>query len=170
MLVFGITIYALAIVTANLLVARFGPGVTPINAFVLIGLDLALRNWLSLRMDAKRMALLIVSTGLLSYAINPATGMIAIASGLAFTLAALTDWLAFNTVAGSWFKRNLAGNSAGALVDSVVFPSLAFGALMPGIIALQFVAKVLGGSLWGLVIQRLTNFEAHDADASDVKT
>ncbi len=154
MLVLGIAIYALAIVTANLLVASLGPGVTPINAFVLIGLDLALRNWLALRMDARRMALLIASTGLVSYAINPASGMVAVASGVAFTLAALTDWLAFNTVAGSWFKRNLAGNSAGALVDSVVFPTIAFGALMPSIIALQFIAKVLGGSVWGWVIQR----------------
>lgn len=154
MLILGTAIYALAIITANLLVAKFGPSVTPINAFVLIGLDLALRNWLALRMAPRHMALLIVGTGILSYWINPASGMIAIASGVAFTAAALVDWLTFNTVAGSWLKRNLAGNSAGALVDSVVFPTLAFGALMPEIVALQFAAKVAGGSLWGYLINK----------------
>lgn len=154
MLILGITIYALAIITANLLVAKFGPSVTPINAFVLIGLDLALRNWLALKMQPKHMALLIIGTGVLSYWINPASGMIAVASGVAFTLAAMVDWLTFNTVAGSWMKRNLAGNSAGALVDSIVFPTIAFGALMPEIVAMQFAAKVAGGSMWGYLISK----------------
>jgi uncharacterized PurR-regulated membrane protein YhhQ (DUF165 family) len=152
----AIFIYAAAIVLANLSVATFGPSVTPINAFVLIGLDLALRNWLSLRMTKTSMAAMIVGTGALSYAINPASGMIAIASGVAFTLAALTDWMVFNTVAGHWLKRNFAGNSAGALVDSIVFPTLAFGSLMPTIVAAQFVAKVLGGTVWGWAINRGT--------------
>lgn len=150
----AIAIYALAIITANLLVAKFGPSVTPINAFVLIGLDLALRNWLALRMTPRHMALLIVGTGVLSYWINPASGMIAIASGVAFTLAALVDWITFNTATGSWMRRNFAGNSAGALVDSIVFPTLAFGALMPEIVVMQFLAKVAGGSLWGYLISK----------------
>ena len=62
--------------------------------------------------------------------------------------------LHYHAFAGSWLKRNLAGNSAGALVDSVVFPTLAFGALMPEIVALQFLAKVAGGSLWGYLINK----------------
>lgn len=150
----AIAIYALAIITANLLVAKFGPSVTPINAFVLIGLDLALRNWLALRMQPRHMPFLIVGTGVLSYWINPASGMIAIASGVAFTLAALVDWITFNTATGSWMRRNFAGNSAGALVDSIVFPTLAFGALMPEIVVMQFLAKVAGGSLWGYLISK----------------
>ena len=156
MIYLAIFIYALAIVLANLSVAMFGPSVTPINAFVLIGLDLALRNWLSLRMTKTAMAAMIVGTGALSYTINPASGMIAIASGVAFTFAAFTDWMVFNTVAGHWLKRNFAGNSAGALVDSIVFPTLAFGALMPTIVAAQFIAKVAGGTVWGWVINRGT--------------
>lgn len=148
------TIYALAIITANLVVAKFGPVASIYNSFFLIGLDLALRNYLALKIDAKRMALLIVGTGTLSYWINPASGMIALASGAAFTSAALVDWVTFNTATGSWVKRNLAGNSAGALVDSVVFPTLAFGALMPEIVAMQFTAKVAGGITWGYLIHK----------------
>lgn len=151
---FLIALYAAAIIAANLLVAQFGPSITPLNAFFLIGLDLALRNYLQLKMTKPQMGLMIIGTGALSYAVNPATGMIAVASGVAFTLAALTDWLTFNTVGGRWMVRNLAGNSAGALVDSVVFPTLAFGALMPEIVALQFFAKVAGGTVWGFLINR----------------
>ena len=149
-----VCLYASAIILANLLVATFGPSVTPINAFFLIGMDLALRNWLSFRMTKRSMAAMIAGTGVLSYLINPASGMIAVASGVAFTLAALADWATFNAVTGHWLKRNLAGNSVGALVDSVVFPTLAFGSLMPMIVVAQFVAKVTGGSVWGWMLSK----------------
>jgi len=151
---FLIALYAAAIITANLLVAKFGPSITPINAFFLIGLDLALRNYLALKMNRYQMAAMILVTGALSYAINPATGMIAIASGIAFTVAALADWATFNTVTGNWMKRNFAGNSVGALIDSVVFPTIAFGSLMPAIVVAQFAAKVLGGTMWGYLITK----------------
>jgi len=43
-------------------------------------------------------------------------------------------------------------------VDSLIFPTLAFGALMPHIVAMQFVAKVAGGALWSwLLNKRLAN-------------
>ncbi len=154
MLILAVFIYAGAIILANLSVATFGPTVTPVNAFVLIGLDLALRNWLSMRMTKSGMAAMILGTGFISYLINPASEMIAIASGVAFTLAAMADWLTFNTVTGHWMKRNFAGNSVGALVDSIVFPTLAFGSLMPLIVLAQFVAKVSGGAMWGWLIKK----------------
>ena len=150
----AIAIYSLATIVANLLVAQFGPQVTAINAFFLIGLDLALRNYLAMSMSSTAMASMIVGTGVLSYLINPASGMIAIASGVAFTAASLTDWFVFNTAKGAWLKRNFFGNSAGALVDSVIFPTIAFGGLMPMIVLSQFVAKVAGGSMWGYLIQK----------------
>ena len=151
---FLIAIYASAIIVANLIVAYFGPVASIYNSFFLIGLDLALRNYLSFKLDKKQMALMIVATGVLSYAINPASGMIAIASGVAFVLASLVDWVVFNTSTGNWMKRNFFGNSAGALIDSIVFPTIAFGALMPVIVASQFVAKVLGGTFWGYLIKK----------------
>jgi uncharacterized PurR-regulated membrane protein YhhQ (DUF165 family) len=154
---FLIGLYAAAIIAANLLVAQFGPSITPVNAFFLIGLDLALRNYLALKMNRYQMAAMILGTGALSYAINPATGMIAIASGVAFTAAALADWATFNTVTGNWIKRNFAGNSVGALIDSVVFPTIAFGALMPVIVVAQFAAKVAGGAAWGFLINKFLN-------------
>ena len=149
-----IAIYACAIIAANLLVAAFGPSVTPINAFFLIGLDLSLRNILGTRMKSWQMGSLIVSTGLLSYLVNPASGVIAIASGVAFTVATLADWMTFQSSTGSWIRRNFYGNSVGALLDSVIFPTIAFGAVMPLIVLAQFAAKVAGGACWGWLISK----------------
>ena len=63
----ALAVYATAMVLANLSVVAFGPSVTPINAFVLIGLDLALRDWLHVRLRMWQMAALIVGTGAMTY-------------------------------------------------------------------------------------------------------
>lgn len=153
-LTIAILIYAVAMTLANLSVAAFGPAISPVNAFVLIGLDLALRDWLHVRLRAWQMLALIVAAGVLTYALNPAAGKIAVASSAAFTAAALVDWLTFSQLRGSWLFRANGSNVAGAAVDSLIFPTLAFGALMPHIVLLQFVAKVLGGSLWAALLAR----------------
>jgi uncharacterized PurR-regulated membrane protein YhhQ (DUF165 family) len=150
------SVYALAMVLANLSVAQWGPVVSPINAFVLIGLDLAMRDWLHMRLKAWQMGALIAGTGLLTYALNPAAGMIAVASACAFSAAALVDWATFASLRGSWLFRANGSNIAGAAVDSLIFPTLAFGVLMPHIVALQFVAKVAGGALWSLLLRPVT--------------
>ena len=154
MLTIAILIYAAAMTLANLSIAHFGPWVSPINAFVLIGLDLALRDWLHVRLKAWQMLALIVAAGVLTYALNPEAGKIAVASSAAFTAAALVDWLTFARLRGSWLFRANGSNVAGAAVDSLIFPTLAFGALMPHIVLLQFVAKVLGGALWAWLLAR----------------
>ena len=155
MLIAAIIIYAIAMTLANLSIANFGVWVSPINAFLFIGLDLALRDWLQMRIKAWQMAVLIAVSGGLTYALNQDAGMIAVASAASFTLAALADWLVFSKVAGSWFKRANMSNVAGAAVDSVAFPTIAFGVLMPEIIALQFVAKILGGAIWAYWLNKV---------------
>jgi uncharacterized PurR-regulated membrane protein YhhQ (DUF165 family) len=148
-----VAIYAIAMTLANLSVATWGPWVSPINAFVLIGLDLTLRDWLHVRIKAWQMGALIGFTGLLTYALNPAAGMIAVASACAFSAAAVVDWAAFAKLRGSWLFRANGSNIAGAAVDSLIFPTIAFGAIMPTIVLSQFVAKVLGGALWSWILQ-----------------
>lgn len=151
----AIVIYAAAMTLANLSVAAFGPAISPLNAFVLIGLDLALRDWLHVRLRAWQMLALIVGAGALTFILNPAAGKIAIASSAAFTAAALVDWATFARLRGSWLLRANGSNVAGAAVDSIVFPTIAFGAFMPHIVAMQFVAKVAGGALWAWALSRL---------------
>ncbi len=143
--------YAASMVAANFSVAHFGPWVSPLSAFLLIGLDLSLRDWLHGKIRAVHMGALIVGTSGLTYVLNPAAGRIAAASAAAFLAAALADWLVFSRVtARSRLLRSNASNAAGAALDSLVFP-LAAGfplALAPA----QFVAKVVGGAIWARLL------------------
>lgn len=152
----AIATYAAAMTLANLSIAAFGPWVSPINAFVLIGLDLALRDYLHVRVKAWQMGALIAATGAFTFILNPAAGMIAVASSVSFTVAALVDWATFARLRGSWLYRANGSNVAGAAVDSLIFPTVAFGVLMPQIVLAQFVAKVAGGAIWAWLINRKT--------------
>lgn len=162
---FACLIYVAAIVGANLSIAAFGPWVSPINSFILIGLDLTLRDRLHDAWGGKhlwpRMIGLIVIAGAVSYIVNPAAGRIAIASAIAFIVAGLVDaatyhWLRSRAKTSDYMVRVNGSNAAGALTDSILFPSLAFGAFMPAIIALQFAAKVGGGYVWSLMLRRMS--------------
>lgn len=156
----AIFIYAIAMTLANLSIAAFSPWVSPINSFLFIGLDLALRDWLHTRLKAHQMILLIGFSGCVTYVLNPAAGMIAIASAVSFTAAAVVDWSVFASLKGSWMKRSNGSNVAGAAVDSILFPTLAFGVLMPHIVAMQFAAKVAGGAVWTWAISKARRTQA----------
>jgi len=152
-------IYIAALVAANLLVAAFGVWFSPISAFVLIGLDLSLRDKLHDLWEGDKLPIkmggLIATASIVSYAINPATGMIAFASLAAFSLSMLADSLVYQYLKHKeWMIRANGSNVAGSAVDSVVFPTIAFGGLMPEIVALQFVAKVGGGFVWSKFLNR----------------
>jgi uncharacterized PurR-regulated membrane protein YhhQ (DUF165 family) len=161
----AIGVYAFAMTAANLSVAAFGPAISPLNAFLFIGLDLVLRDWLHVKLKLWQMGALIASTGLLTYLLNPASGKIAIASAVAFTTAAIVDWFVFARLKGSWVRRANGSNVAGAAVDSIIFPTLAFGVLMPNIVLLQFAAKVFGGFVWAAIIGR----NSHLSDIQQTK-
>lgn len=149
-------LYLSAIVLANLSVAHFGPSSTVFNAFAFIGLTLSARDRLH---DAwghrvgRNMFLLIVVGGLISYAFNAGAGRIALASVAAFALSETLDAVLYHA-ARRWpyLARSNFSNLFGAGVDSVVFPILAFGGFPLAIIFGQFVAKVLGGFMWSLVL------------------
>lgn len=155
MIYFAAFFYVAAMLLANLLVSKFGPAISPVLAFFLIGFDLSMRDWLHVRLSAFQMIGLIGIAGSLTYILNPAAGMIAVASAVAFTSAALVDWVTFIKWRGTWLFRSNGSNVAGAAVDSLIFPTLAFGALMPQIVVLQFVAKVTGGFVWSLLLNRI---------------
>ncbi len=155
-----VLIYLCAIVLANLLVLWFGPKVTVINALVLIGLDLTVRDRLHDRWHHQqlwlKMLLLIFAGSIITYVLNRASLTIAIASVVAFTSAAIVDSIIYAVL----FKRKFlikanGSNVGGALVDSMLFPTIAFGAFMPVIVLGQFFAKVLGGFFWSMVLNRL---------------
>ncbi len=172
----AIIAYLVAIVAANLSVAYFGPASAPINAFLFIGLDLTLRDrlhdrWSATEQQVKywdvsgfphfpvpmavKMILLIGTGGIITMLLNADAGRIALASTVAFVIAATLDAVVYHTLRRKgWYARANGSNVAGAAADSLLFPTLAFGVFMPWVILGQFVAKVFGGAVWSFVIDR----------------
>lgn len=161
----AVAVWLAAIAGANLLAATYGPSITVATAFVLIGLDLSLRDHLHDAWDTGRrfggplvvkMLALIGAGGAISYAINADAGPIAVASMVAFSAAAAVDG-AIYAAARYWptLARMNTSNVAGAAVDSLLFPTLAFGGILWGVTAGQFAAKVAGGLVWSVVIVTL---------------
>jgi uncharacterized PurR-regulated membrane protein YhhQ (DUF165 family) len=155
-----ILIYLVAIIAANLLVVQFGPRVAIINAFLFIGLDITTRDYLHEAWRGKhlwlKMLLLIASGSILSYLLNRSAGPIALASFVAFAAAGLADTVIYVVLGERSKMLRINGSNVGAAaVDSLVFPAMAFGfPLLWGIMLGQFVAKVGGGFVWSLLINK----------------
>lgn len=155
-----IALYLAAILMANLVITVWGPAASIVTAFLLIGLDLTVRDGLHEAWKGRglwwKMALLIGSGSMLSWILNRNAGSIALASFVAFAAAGAVDALTYHSLHRHerFFKVN-GSNAVSALIDSLIFPTLAFGGLLPGIVAGQFAAKVAGGFLWALLLRRL---------------
>lgn len=160
--VFLIALYLAAIVAANLALAAFGPVAAVPVGFVLIGLDLTTRDklhdrWGSTRRGlVLRMAALIAAGGAISYALNADAGRIAVASTVAFAVAAVVDGLTYAALANrSPRTRSAMSNVPAAAVDSWLFLALAFPGPAPLlIVVVQWLAKSLGGAVWALALYR----------------
>lgn len=159
MLIVGL--YIVSVVVANLLIAQFGPTAAIPVAFLLIGLDLTARDTLHERWANKnlwlKMAGLIVVGSVLSAALNRQVAQISVASFVAFAATGLTDTIVYHTLKDRVrFVRVNGSNVFSSAVDSFVFPALAFGfPLLVPIMTGQFLAKVLGGLLWSLLLRRI---------------
>ncbi|HRQ42259.1 MAG TPA: VUT family protein [Chloroflexota bacterium] len=168
-----VILYLVTIVLANLSVVAFGPSMVIVNAFLFIGLDLTARDhlhdtWRGNKLVLKMIAL--IATGsILSWLLNRNAGQIALASFVAFATAATVDAIVYHLLGKypRWLRIN-GSNIPSALVDSLVFPTLAFGAFLPVIVLGQFLAKVLGGFAWSLVFRwtdrhTMTKVKQHSA-------
>lgn len=148
-------IYVAALCAANFSVFYFGPSFTPVNAFLFIGFDLALRDKIHERFGIKKIFFLVFCSSAISFAINPASLHIAVASVSAFIAASTFDTLVYQRlIKKEWMLKANASNIVGAAIDSAVFPLIAFGAFLPWIVAGQFVAKVFGGLLWSWLLRK----------------
>lgn len=153
-----VILYLVAIVLANLTIAAFGPSMAIVNAFLFIGLDLTARDRLHDAWRGKnlllKMTLLIAAGSILSWVLNRDAGQIAVASFVAFAAAATVDTVVYQLLGGypRWLRIN-GSNIPSAFVDSLIFPTLAFGAFLWPIVLGQFLAKTLGGFVWSLVFR-----------------
>lgn len=158
-----IVLYLLAIVLANLFVTWLGPASTIVNAFLFIGLDLTIRDRLHERWKdrlKRNMALLILAGSVLSFLVNHNALRVACASCIAFaaseTVKSIVYWAMRKH---SHIKKVNVANLPAAFVDSMLFPTIAFGSLIPWVIIGQFAAKVFGGYVWTLLIHRKERME-----------
>lgn len=154
-----ISLYLIAIIAANLLTARYGPRMAYINAFLFIGLDLTARDKLHEAWGGRgliwKMGLLIASGSFLSWIFNQDAGRVAAASFIAFACAGLADALIYQLLKGRDYLVKVNGsNVVSSAVDSLVFPTIAFGGFSVWVTLMQFTAKILGGFIWSLLLRQ----------------
>lgn len=151
-----IIFYVAVLCVANYLVFMFGPWWSIVNSFILIGFDFIVRDKLHERLGLNKISLIVVVAAVLSYWINPAGEMIALASGVSFLIASLTDGLIYQRlIKHKWIVKSNTSNVVASAVDSLLFPLIAFGMFMPWIVAGQFITKVFGGLIWSFLLRKI---------------
>lgn len=155
-----VIIFLIAIVTANTTLLLFGPEPWAyINAFLFIGLDFTIRDKLHDVWKVnlwKKMLALIFAGSAISVFFNLEAGQIAIASFLAFLLASSVDAGIYHFLKNRrWLIKSNVSNAGGAVVDSIIFPTIAFGAFLPEIILIQILCKFIGGIVWSILIRKI---------------
>ena len=156
-----ITLYLIAIVLANLSVYYFGAKASVINAFLFIGLDITTRDMLHEHWQGKdlfkNMSLLIISGSLLSLMFNIGVYKIALASFTAFLVANYVDLYVYQKLFNKPKLLKINGSNVfSSAADSIIFPLIAFNGILINIMLGQFIAKVLGGYLWSVILKRVS--------------
>ena len=125
-----IGLYLSAIILANLIITQFGPSASIVTAFIFIGLDLTTRDFLHETWQGNGIV----------YLLNRDTGQIAFASFAAFASAGIVDAFIYQLLKDKARLIKINGsNLVSSSVDSLIFPTLAFGGLMLWIVLGQFI-------------------------------
>jgi uncharacterized PurR-regulated membrane protein YhhQ (DUF165 family) len=158
-----VTGYLIMIVLANLSVTHFGTDFVIINSVVLIGFDMFARDglhelWHGNKLKIK-MALLIFTGSALSFFLSRDSLRIGVASFLAFSSSGFIDFLIYSWL---WKRSKMVkmngSNLVSALVDTIVFMSLAFtGSFMYSVAIKNFIGKFAGGAVWSYFLTRWVN-------------
>ena len=162
-----VVMYLAAVVLANVTFALWGMTVEPWNSMLLIGLDLTSRDYLHRAWGGRglawKMAALILTGSALSALFGVLTGgelataveggivRVAVASAAGFASAGTVDALTYGVLRQRWLRIN-GSNAVSALVDSCVFPFVAFGVVDWSLAAYFAVVKFVGGALWWLAL------------------
>lgn len=140
MLAFVATVYA-----ANWAITRYGIvsvgfGLMAPAGVFFAGLAFVLRDTTHRTLGRPAVVAAIAAGALLSWIV--ADGRIAIASAIAFLVSELADWAVYEPLHERTFIGGVvASNIVGAVVDSLIFLSIAFGSLM-------FIDGQIVGKLW----------------------
>jgi len=155
-----ISVYLAALVLANFVVFWFGKTGLLFTAFLLIPFDFVMRSYFHEKWKGKdlfvNMIMLIGTSGLVTYLLNPEAKSIAVASASAFVCAQALAGIAYQLVIDrSYFVKVNGSDLIGIFVDSLVFQVIAFGALDWTLTLSQTAIKMLGGLMWYYIIFKL---------------
>lgn len=159
-----IAIFITVMAGANLAIATYGPWLLPVTAFVSVGIVLVTRDFLHDTWRTRgqkiwpRMLAMIGTAAILSYLVDDNAGRVALASVSALVGSTLTETAVFQVLfRRRWLVRSNGSNIVGALVDSTVFPLVAFGiGGVDGLLLLiltQTVTKTAGGLFWSALFE-----------------
>ena len=153
-----VAMYLGAIVLANVTFGVWGMAVEPWNSMMLIGLDLTSRDRLHEAWGRRGLVWKMGALILAGSAISALFGIVlegvvrvAIASAAAFATTAIVDAVLFGILRRRWLRVN-GSNAVSALVDSAVFPTVAFGVVDWELVAYFAAVKFVGGAFWWLVL------------------
>lgn len=163
-----VILFVTIMAAANLAIAAIGPWLLPVTAFVSVGIVLVSRDYLHDMWATRpgggfwpRMLGMILAAAILAAIVDPASGRVGAASVLALTGAALVETGVFHALfRRRWMIRSNGSNIAGALADSTIFPLVAFGFGVEGLlllIATQAATKTLGGLFWSTLFRFTLN-------------
>lgn len=153
MIALAVALYLSAVVIANLVVAHYGQAALPFTAFLLVPLDLVTRDvlhheWRNDRLWPK-MAALIAAGSLLAFVLNHDAARVALASFLAFSSAGIANtWIYHLLKRQSRFQRMVMSSFVAAVVDSTVFPFVAFDNPSLLLCISQASAKMMSGAIF----------------------
>jgi hypothetical protein len=159
--------YLTAVTTANLLASHYGPAVTPYTALGLVGFGLIARDRLADAFGPRRwlqQAALIAAGSLLSYLVNHQAATIAQASCVAFAASEGVEAILYFLMRDqSWLERATKSGAIAAAIDSFLFPTIAFHAVLWSTIFGQFTAKTAGCAVFSLLLTRVRITETQPA-------
>ena len=151
-----VSLYLSAVVAANLAVDLFGQAALIVTAFVLIPFDLVTRDILHEKWRGPHlwphMLALIACGSILTVLVSWDAHRIALASTCAFFSASTVNALVYRLLDHrKRFVRMNGSNVVASVVDSVVFPFIAFQTVSPVLCIGQSLSKIAGGLVWGLL-------------------
>lgn len=148
--------YVLTVVAANAAVQHYG--IVPVGfgykgpaGVYFVSLALVLRDLVQYQLGRAWSVVALLIAAVVSFAV--AAPALATASACAFLFSELLDFALFTWIAPRWSRAVLVGGIAGAIADSVIFLSVAFGSLafLPG----QVLGKAYGVVIAAVAIAAL---------------
>jgi uncharacterized PurR-regulated membrane protein YhhQ (DUF165 family) len=153
-----VALYLAAIVAANQIIAAHGPSAVLYVGAAFIAFNLVARDRLHDLFGEHRlpkMAALILTGAALSYVLNADAAKVAVASAVAFGASEAVDAVSYHALRWRpWLERSNTSNLLSATVDTIVFFQLAFGAVPIELAFAQVCAKLAGGLVYTLILNR----------------